>query len=94
VAFLLAQRDGDRAIIFDEERCPTLIRAMAGGYRSAETKTGQRKPLPDKNEYSHIANAPQYACLAAHGGTQGLFAREMVGRATSTRPRVRSGGWA
>jgi hypothetical protein len=92
-AFLLAQRDGGPAIVFDEDRCPTLIQAMLGGYRYAKTRTGQRKPKPDKNEFSHIADALQYACLSAHGGMQGMFARQMAGRATSTRPRVTAGSW-
>jgi hypothetical protein len=92
-AFLLAQRDGGPAIIFDEERCPTLIQAMAGGYRYAKTRAGQRKPKPDKNQYSHISDALQYACLSAHGGMQGLFARRMAGRATSTRPKMTASSW-
>lgn len=92
-AFLLAQRDGGPALLFDEDRCPTLIQAMAGGYRFAKTRLGQRKPTPDKNSFSHISDALQYACLAAHGGMQGMFAKRMAGRATSTRPRMTSGAW-
>jgi hypothetical protein len=92
-AFLLAQRDGGPAILFDEERCPTLIQAMAGGYRFAKTRSGARKPKPDKNEFSHIADALQYACLSAHGGMQGLFAKRMAGRIKNTRPKMVSGAW-
>ncbi|MDE2106278.1 MAG: terminase [Patescibacteria group bacterium] len=93
-AFLLAQRDGGPAIIFDEERCPTLIQAMAGGYRYAKTRRGQRKPAPDKNEFSHIADALQYACLAAHGGMSVLFSRRLERRpAMVNRPRMRPGAW-
>jgi hypothetical protein len=92
-AFLLAQRDGGPAILFDEERCPTLIQAMAGGYRYAKTRSGQRKPTPDKNEFSHISDALQYACLAAHGGMQGMFARKMLGRPSNNRPKMPSSAW-
>jgi hypothetical protein len=92
-AFLESQRDGGAAILFDEDRCPTLIQAMAGGYRFAKTRSGARKPLPDKNEYSHIADALQYACLSAHGGMAGLFAKRMAGRIRSTRPRMTAGAW-
>jgi len=92
-AFLLAQRDGGPAIIFDEERCPTLIQAMAGGYRFAKTRSGARKPTPDKNEFSHIADALQYACLSAHGGMQGMFAKRMLGRPTQARPKLSAGAW-
>lgn len=93
-AFLLAQRDGGPAIMFDRDRCPTLIRAMAGGYRYAKTRAGTRKPLPDKNEYSHIIDALQYACLAAHGGMSGYFAKRMAHRPRVTRPRITAASWA
>lgn len=92
-AFLLGQRDGGPAMLFDRDRCPVLIRAMAGGYRYAKTKAGVRKPLPDKNEYSHIADALQYACLAAHGGMSGYFARRMAHRPRSVRPKMTAGAW-
>ena len=49
-AFLLAQRDGGAAMLFDAQRCPNLIRAMSGGYRYAKTRSGARKLLPNKNE--------------------------------------------
>lgn len=92
-AFLLAQRDGGPAILFDRQRCPTLIRAMAGGYRYAKTKDGKSKPKPDKNEYSHIADALQYACLAAHGGMGELVARRLMRRTLPPRQRVSAAAW-
>ena len=92
-AFLLGQRDGGPAILFDRDRCPVLVRAMAGGYRYAKTRAGVRKPLPDKNEYSHIIDALQYACLAAHGGMSGYFAKRMAHRPRSTRPKMTAGAW-
>lgn len=92
-AFLLAQRDGGPAILFDKKRCPVLIRAMSGGYRYAKTKLGQRKPLPDKNEYSHIADSLQYACLAAHGGMTELVGRHLARRTRPNKVRVSSAAW-
>lgn len=92
-AFLLAQRDGGPAILFDKNKCPTLVRAMNGGYRYAKTKSGQRKPLPDKNEFSHIADALQYACLAAHGGMSSLFARKLAGPKVIQRAPMSAGAW-
>ena len=82
-AYLFQQRDGGAAMLIDEERCPTLVRALSGGYRYARTKAGQLKPLPEKNEYSHIADALQYACLAAHGGMTNMIAARL------TTPRTR-----
>ncbi|MCK1742191.1 terminase [Bradyrhizobium sp. 139] len=92
-AFLLAQRDGGPAMLIDRDRCPVLIRGLAGGYRYAKTRSGQRKPVPDKNEFSHVIDALQYACLAAHGGMTGYFARMMAHRPRASRPRITPGAW-
>ena len=91
-AFLLGQRDGGPQMIIDRQRCPTLIRGLSGGYRFAKTKAGVRKPLPDKNEYSHIIDALQYACLAAHGGMTGMLGRSFQ-RPNRSGPRVSSAAW-
>lgn len=93
-AFLLAQRDGGPAILIDKTRCPTVVRALSGGYRYAKTRAGVRKPTPDKNEYSHIIDALQYAALAAHGGMVGMIAGRLQ-QAPRRRDRVRmtAGAW-
>ena len=92
-SLLLSQRDGGPAIVFDKGRCPTLVRAMGGGYRFGKTKAGQRKPSPDKNEYSHVADALQYVCLGAHGGmVTGMVMRHLQDRKI-TRPAVSAAGW-
>src|SRR5690606_18777935 len=67
-AWLMRQANGGPGMLIDRSRCPTLVRALNGGYRYAKTKAGQRKPTPEKNEYSHVVDALQYAALAAHGG--------------------------
>jgi len=94
-SFLLAQRDGGPAMLFDQHRCPTLVRAMAGGYRFAKTRSGQLRPLPDKNEYSHISDALQYAATAAHGGMSGMIAARLQGsrRSANPRPRISAAAW-
>lgn len=92
-AFLLAQRDGGPAILFDSKRCPTIIRAMGGGYRYAKTNDGRRKPKPDKNEYSHVADALQYACLAAHGGMGEMVAKHLLRRPTGPRIIISPEAW-
>lgn len=84
-AFLLGQRDGGPAILIDRKRCPELVRALDGGYRYGKTKLGARKPTPEKNSYSHIADALQYVCLVAHG--RGWA--EMASRQLTQRPRVK-----
>ena len=64
-AFLVRQVDGGGAILFDQTRCPTLVQGMNGGYRFSKTKDNESRSLPDKNQWSHIADALQYVCLVA-----------------------------
>lgn len=91
-SFLLQQRDGGPAFLMDRQRCPVLARAMSGGYRFAKMKTGMLKPTPDKNEYSHVADALQYACLGAHGGTVTQYATALH-RPTIKPPRISARAW-
>ena len=92
-SWLLGSRDGGPAVLFDRERCPTLIRALNGGYRYGKTRGGQRKAMPDKNEYSHIMDAFQYACVAAHGGMTEMIANRLMRRSRSGRERVSAAAW-
>jgi hypothetical protein len=80
--YLLARIGDKPAFLIDRARCPTLVRALSGGYRFAKTRGGILKPKPDKNEYSHIADALQYAALAAHGNMVGMINNRL-------RPRQR-----
>lgn len=95
-AFLLGQVDGGPMMLIDRQRCPTLIRALSGGYRYAKTRAGTRKTTPDKTGpgaiYSHVADALQYACLAAHGGLQGMIVRQL-NRNPPARTRMPTGAW-
>ena len=92
-AWLLKQYDGKGMILFDRLKCPTIIRGLAGGYRYAKTRNGTRKPLPDKNDYSHPVDALQYACLVAHGQMNAAIGRVLGHRRQAERPRVSSAGW-
>ena len=92
-AFLLAQRDGGPAILIDKDRCPTIARALGGGYRYGKTRGGQRKPTPDKNNYSHIIDALQYAALAAHNGMSGMIAGRLQQRPRRDHVRMTAGAW-
>jgi len=93
-AFLMGQRNGGPAIVFDRQRCPTLVRAMSGGYRYAKTRSGQRKPTPEKNKFSHPVDALQYAALAAHGGmVTTLLARKLQSKPRVVRERMPSRAW-
>lgn len=92
-SWLLGSRDGGPAMLIDSSRCPTLVRALGGGYRFGKTKGGMRKPAPDKNEYSHIADAFQYACVASHGGMSDMIANKMSRRRSSGRGSMSAAAW-
>lgn len=92
-AFLLGQRDGGPAIVFDGARCKTLVRGMSGGYRYGKTKSGQRKPTPEKNQYSHPCDSLQYACLAARGEMTEMIARKLTRRTKRPRNQVSAMAW-
>ena len=91
-AFLLQQRDGGPAFVISKTRCPTLVRALSGGYRYAKMKNGERQPKPQKNEYSHPSDALQYAALAAHGGLVDRIGARLR-RPVNKRDPVPTGAW-
>lgn len=92
-SWLLGSRDGGPALLIDRARCPTLIRALSGGYRYGKTRAGQRKPVPDKNDFSHVMDAFQYACVTAHGGMSDMIANRMRRAERRDRPRITSASW-
>lgn len=81
-------------VLIDRNKCPTLVRALSGGYRYAKTRAGVRKPLPSKSHpYSDIVDALQYVCLVTHGRMNELVARHLMKRNVAPRKRVASGAW-
>jgi hypothetical protein len=93
-AFLLRLVTGRPGFLIDRQRCPVLVRALNGGYRYAFTRGGMRKPVPDKNEYSHVADALQYAALACHGGmVQGYISHKLQPDLRGIGRKVSAGGW-
>jgi len=92
-SWLLGSREGGPAVLIDESRCPMLVRALSGGYRFGKTRGGVRKPTPDKNEYSHVADAFQYACVASHGGMSDMVANRLRPRNRAPREQVTSRAW-
>lgn len=92
-SFLLQQRDGGACLLIDRARCPTIVRALDGGYRYEKTKAGERKPNPAKNKYSHPIDALQYAALGATGGMPNMVARQMRRNVHSMQRVIPTGGW-
>jgi hypothetical protein len=93
-SWLLGSRDGGPALIIDGDRCPILVRALSGGYRYAKMRNGQRRATPDKNEYSHVMDAFQYACLAAHGGMTDMIANRLSRRQSRQVVHPTAAGWS
>lgn len=59
--------DGVPALLIDGQNCPTLIRALRGGWRYALDKKEQIKGAePEKNQYSHPGDAFGYLARYYH----------------------------
>ena len=88
--FLVRQVGGGPAIVFDRDRCPTLVAAMNGQYkfeiRPDQSGGMYQKDVPEKlHPWSDVADALQYVCLVA--GNQGAYAWVLGRVAERLRPR-------
>jgi hypothetical protein len=54
-----------------DPRCKMLLAAYRGKYRFKVKSNGEMENAPEKNKWSHVADADQYACLHADGGVGG-----------------------
>lgn len=95
-ALLTRQSNGGPALIINAAGCPTLSRALAGGYRFKKLKGGGDKVVPEKDDpegYSHVADALQYLCLAVHGNMGEYIASRLRTGPKRQRKEVTAGGW-
>lgn len=98
-SWLLTARGTGPGMLIDRARCPMTIRALKMGYRYENVKSSnssvqsETKPKPLKNEYSHVIDALQYACLAATGGAIGYINRKIFSNNRTGRPMPAVGGW-
>lgn len=88
-AYLARQIDGKAGHLIDPVHCKPLLQALRGGYRYKAKRNGEHEDTPEKNLYSHIADAHQYACLHAGGG----FGQKLGGSPRREIVRVNAGGW-
>lgn len=94
--FLKHDGTGAPALLIDGERCPMLVRALAGGYRFKKTKEGALKPVPEKNDpegFSHVVDCLQYVCLCMNGGAMPYLYQVLSPPRVATRPPMDPGGW-
>lgn len=95
-ALLGRHSNGGPSLIINAEGCPTLSRAMAGGYRFKKTKGGAEKAVPEKDDpegFSHVSDDLQYVCLAVHGNMGEYIASRLASRPKRVRKNVNSAGW-
>jgi hypothetical protein len=88
-AFLNRQVNGKAACLIDPS-CTTLIQGFRGKYAYKLRTNGSLDDKPEKNQWSHVADAHQYACLHADGGQ--LFGHSMQSAAREIEV-VRAVGW-
>ena len=69
-------------------KCPWLTKALDWGYRNKKQANGVTSATPDKNHYSHTADALQYLCL--HYNIQGRPMGVMKRTAQVIQPRAYS----
>ena len=58
---LLSQHLEGEAMYLIDKSCQMLLRGFSHGYRYKKKRSGELEDKPDKNEYSHIHDANQYA---------------------------------
>lgn len=90
------QTNGGPSLMINRERCPMLIRAMAGGYRFTKTKAGALRAVPEKNDkegFSHVADCLQYAALVVGGGLMEEIGRILKPRKRNAVQRVSASAW-
>lgn len=94
-AFLLSMRAGAPGMLIDGGRCPVLVQALQNGYRFDKLRSGETKVKPAKNEYSHVVDAFQYACLAGHSNMVGMISNRMTKprRLSSSGSSLPAGAW-
>lgn len=73
------------ALTIDSTRCPMLVKACVDKYFYKRVKgTGeQHSEVPEKNRWSHIAEALAYACLGAGCGRISVMTGDVPGRSAA-----------
>lgn len=84
-SFLTRMVEGKAGVMIDPS-CKELISALRGGYRFKIKTNGESEDKPEKNKYSHVADAMQYLCLYAAGNFSGGLMQRMGKREVIQRP--------
>ncbi len=91
--WLLMQREGKAAILFDPVGCPELIIALKSKYRYRARKDGELEDKPHKiRPWADLADALQYGCLGTAQNLMGRVMRRMQ-RSRAPRPEMPASSW-
>ncbi len=91
--WLLMQREGKAAILFDPVGCPELIIALKSKYRYRARKDGELEDKPHKiRPWADLADALQYGCLGTAQNLMGKVMRKMQ-RSRAPREAMPSSAW-
>jgi hypothetical protein len=91
--WLLMQRSGEAAILFDPVGCPELITALKHKYRYRARKDGELEDKPHKvRPWADLADALQYGCLGTAQNLMGRTMRKMQ-RSNVPKPPMPTGAW-
>jgi hypothetical protein len=87
--------EGRAALLIDEKECPTLVRALRGGWRfEVNTKNDAMKgPVPEKNQFSHPGDAFGYLARYFHKQGEREARYATAGRKPFTPPRFTNNGY-
>tara|TARA_R100000700_G_scaffold40811_1_gene57838 strand:+ start:4719 stop:6230 length:1512 start_codon:yes stop_codon:yes gene_type:complete len=82
--------EGEPGFLIDRQKCPVLATGFEGGYHYRRIQTtGERyDDKPNKNKFSHVADALQYAVIGAGEG------RDIVRSGKPLRAFVAKTGWS
>ncbi len=82
--------DGLPGFLIDKKKCPTLVTGFLGGYHYRRMQvTGERyEEKPNKNKFSHVHDALQYAVIGAGEG------RNITRGAHPVRPFIAKTKWS
>jgi hypothetical protein len=69
---LLSQQIEGKAMYLVDKKCVQLIKGFKSGYRYKTKRNGEQEDKPDKNGFSHVHDANQYADLVMDMNVRGV----------------------
>jgi hypothetical protein len=86
---------GEPALRIDSKRCPTLVRALSGGWRFEQhsKKDMLKSDQPEDTPYTHVGDAFGYGCRYFHKGEERDIRYKSAGVPVFVPPRTFSPGY-